>query len=215
MMEDTTKEGQLIIISGASGVGKGFVVQLLLSMSNEYVCSISATTRKPRPDEIDGECYFFVSKEDFEEMIEKGEMLEYVNYNGDYYGTPIKFVTESLARGHNVVLEIEVNGGMNIKRQFPSAILVFLTTPTYDEHVQRLRKRGTENEESIINRLRISKTEICFIKEYDYLVFNQPQKANDAARDIDAIARANRLKINSRESKIDGLIESYINSVLN
>jgi guanylate kinase len=205
------KEGQLVIISGASGVGKGFVVQLLLSMSNEYVCSISATTRKPRPDEVEGEAYFFMTEESFEHMIDRGDMLEYVKYNGNYYGTPFSFVEQAISRGHNVILEIEVNGAMNIKRQFPSAVLVFLTTPTYDEHVQRLRRRGTENEESIQNRINISKTEIGLIKEYDYLVYNQFQKAQDAARDIDAIVRANRLKIKKWEMEIDALIEAYTN----
>lgn len=165
------RPGILIVISGFSGAGKGTIVKSLLEKHDIFL-SISCTTRKPREGEIDGKDYYFVTREEFEKMIREGEMIEWAEYAGNYYGTPQKAVNDRLAEGKDVLLEIEVQGGMQVKKLFPEAVLLFVVPPSADELLNRLRTRGTENESQIGLRLEQTVREIEYIKDYDYIVLN-------------------------------------------
>ncbi|MBQ7201257.1 MAG: guanylate kinase [Eubacterium sp.] len=165
------RPGILIVMSGFSGAGKGTIVKSLLEKHDIFL-SISCTTRKPREGEIDGKDYYFVTREEFEKMIREGEMIEWAEYAGNYYGTPKKAVNDRLAEGKDVLLEIEVQGGMQVKKLFPEAVLLFVVPPSADELLNRLRTRGTENESQIGLRLEQTIREIEYIKDYDYIVLN-------------------------------------------
>ena len=181
-------KGLLLVISGFSGAGKGTVVKRLLEQHNDYALSISATTRSPREGEQDGREYFFKSKEEFEKMIEASELIEYARYVDNYYGTPRKFVEDELAAGHNVILEIEVQGAFNIKKQYEDALLIFITAPSAAAIKERLVGRGTESEEVINKRLNRAKEESEDMDKYDYIVIND--QVEDCADRIHAIVQA-------------------------
>lgn len=166
------KQGTLVVLSGFAGTGKGTVVKELLGRYESYALSVSATTRNPRPGEVDGREYFFKSKEEFEKMIEKEEFLEYACYVGNYYGTPKTYVQEQIAEGKNVILEIEIQGALKIKEQFPDALLLFVAPPSADILRERLVGRGTETEDVIKQRLARAAEESEGIENYDYLVVN-------------------------------------------
>lgn len=167
------KEGILIVLSGFSGTGKGTVMKRLLEKyPEEYALSISATTRAPREGEEDGVSYFFHTREEFEEMISKGELLEYAQYVGNYYGTPRSYVEKQLKAGKNVFLEIEMLGALKIKEKFPDTLLLFLVPPSIEVLYDRLAGRGTETEEVIRDRIARAKEECKVIPEYDYLIVN-------------------------------------------
>ncbi len=166
------KQGTLVVVSGFAGTGKGTVMKELLGRYDSYALSISATTRNPRPGEVDGREYFFKTKEEFEQMIEDNEFVEYACYVGNYYGTPRKYVQEQLAAGKDVILEIEIQGALNIKKQFPDALLLFIAPPSADVLKKRLTGRGTETEEVIEQRLARAVEESKGIENYDYLVVN-------------------------------------------
>lgn len=166
------KQGTLVVVSGFAGTGKGTVMKELLGRYDSYALSISATTRQPRPTEVDGREYFFKTKEEFEKMIEEDAFLEYACYVGNYYGTPKKYVEEQLANGRDVILEIEIQGALHIKEQFPDALLLFIAPPSADVLKQRLIDRGTETEEVIAQRLARAVEESQGIEAYDYLVVN-------------------------------------------
>ncbi len=165
------KKGVLAVISGFSGAGKGTIMKELIQQY-PYFLSISATTRKPRAGEADGREYFFHTKEEFEHMIKKGELIEWAEYVGNYYGTPKQAVEQQLAEGKDVLLEIEMQGGMLVKEQFPEAALIFITPPSYQELKSRLQNRGTESPEEIERRLARAKEEAAYMKSYDYIVVN-------------------------------------------
>lgn len=165
--------GLPIIISGAAGAGKGTVLSLLPGRGETYVMSVSETTRKPRPGDVDGINYYFISRNEFEENIKRGKYIEFAEYSGNYYGTPKDFVEEKLSLGYNVIFEIEVVGAVNIKKYYPHSLMVFISPPTYAELEFRLRDRGTEPEEVIRRRLETSKDEIQKIDIYDYLLINR------------------------------------------
>ena len=168
-----TKQGSLIIYSGPSGVGKGTILApLLADESYRISLSVSATTRQPRPGEIDGVHYHFVTKENFLEMISQNEMLEFATYNQHYYGTPKKFVEQLLAQGRNVILEIEVQGAKLVKQRFPNAVMVFVMPPTFDDLRHRLEYRGTETKEQLEGRLNIALDEIKQAVDYDFVIVN-------------------------------------------
>lgn len=153
-MEHMEKKGILIVISGFSGAGKGTLVrELLRRHGQDYVLSVSMTTRSPRPGERDGVEYFFTDRERFEEAIEQDGLVEYASYCGNYYGTPRAYVEEKLAEGKNVILEIEIQGALKIKKRFPESLLIFVTPPNARELKRRLEGRGTESQEVIANRL--------------------------------------------------------------
>lgn len=165
-------KGTLTVISGFSGAGKGTLMKRLLEKYDSYVLSISATTRKPREGEADGREYFFKTKEEFEEMISRGQLLEHACYVGNYYGTPKPWVEEQMAAGRDVLLEIEIQGARNIKKQYPEALLVFITPPSADELLKRLTGRGTETPEVIRNRINRAAEETQGMEDYDYLLVN-------------------------------------------
>ncbi len=165
-------KGLLLVISGFSGAGKGTVMKRMLELHKEYSLSISATTRKPRTGEVDGREYFFKTVEEFEKMIADDALIEHAQYVCNYYGTPKAYVEEQLDKGNNVILEIEIQGAMNIKRMFPDAVLMFITPPTAEELEKRLRGRGTEDEETIMARLSRASEEAEGVENYDYIVVN-------------------------------------------
>lgn len=166
------RKGILIIVSGFSGAGKGTIMKELTSRYEQYALSVSATTRAPRLGEEDGVAYFFRTKEEFEQMIEDGALIEYARYVDNYYGTPKAYVEEQLAAGHDVILEIEIQGARKIKEQYPDAVLLFVTTKDAMTLKERLEGRGTETPEVIAQRLARAVQESEGIEEYDYLVIN-------------------------------------------
>ena len=185
--------GLLIVLSGPSGVGKGTVRKALFEMpEQEFVYSVSMTTRPPRPGEIDGVDYYFVSKEEFERQIAAGNLLEYAEFVGNYYGTPKDKVEEQLNNGKEVILEIEVNGALQVRDQCKDAVFVFLVPPTRKALYERLKSRGTECEERILARIDKANKEFKLAYQYDYIVVND--EIYNAADRIMAIIRAEHAK---------------------
>ena len=166
-----SKKGIIAIISGFSGAGKGTVVGELTKKYG-YAVSVSATTRKPREGEEEGKSYFFNTKEEFEQMIEADELIEYARYVDNYYGTPKAYVMEQINNGKDVLLEIEMQGALKVKEKFPEVSLIFITTPSVKELRRRLEKRGTEGAEVIDKRLARAKEECDYMESYDYIVEN-------------------------------------------
>lgn len=168
-----TNRGILLVLSGFSGSGKGTVVkEVMKKYSDTYALSISATSRQPRPGERDGIEYFFKTREEFEEMIAKDELVEYAQYVSNYYGTPKAYVEEQLAAGKDVILEIEIQGALKIKEKFPDTLLLFMTPPSADELKDRLVGRGTESMDVVESRLARAVEEAQGIEKYDYLIVN-------------------------------------------
>ncbi len=201
------KKGILLVISGPAGSGKGTVNAHLLER-DDFVYSVSATTRAPRPGEVDGVNYHFISKEEFLHRIEHGDMLEYTEYCGNYYGTPLKEAEEVLASGKNLILEIEVEGARNVKARYPDAVLVMLLPPSYSVQEQRLRGRGTETEEKILERLARAKEEILCAPAYDYVVYNRDGRDTEAAEDILAIVTSEKCSLRRNPT----VAEDYLNA---
>jgi guanylate kinase len=181
-----THPGRLYVYSGPSGVGKGTLLAPLLEEGLVRL-SVSATTRPPRPNETDGVQYHFVSREEFEQMIRDGEMLEYASYNGNYYGTPRRFVEETLQKGKNVILEIEVQGAAQIRRLCPDAVAIFIAPPSLGDLRKRLIGRGTETLEVIEGRLSAAAGEISAGAQYDFIIIN-----DDVTRAREELAAAIR-----------------------
>ena len=187
-------KGLMIVISGPAGSGKGTVCAHLMA-TGDYRFSVSATTRAPRPGEIDGVNYHYITKEEFLARIDSGDMLEYTEYCGNYYGTPKKEAEETLASGKNLLLEIEVEGARNIKAKYPEAVLVLLLPPSHSVQEQRLRSRGTETEDKILLRLARAKEEIAFADCYDYVVYNHDGRDKEAADGILSIVAAEKASL--------------------
>jgi len=166
------KPGLLILISGASGTGKGTVVNSLMKSSANLAYSVSATTRAPRAGETDGVNYYFLTREKFEQMIEAGEFLEWAEVYGNYYGTPLKKIEERLAEGRDILLEIDTQGALKVMEKFPAGVYIFLLPPSLDELKRRIEKRGTETEESLKTRLGAARAEIKIGRRYKYAVVN-------------------------------------------
>ena len=181
-----TERGLLIVFSGPSGVGKGTVRrEIFESTDNQFQYSVSMTTRPQRPGEVD---YFFRTREEFEELIRQGQMLEYAEYVGNYYGTPLTYVNETLDKGIDVFLEIEVQGALQVKKKVPDAVFIFLTPPDLEELKDRLVGRGTDSAEIIAQRIEKAKEEIALMREYDYAIVNDqvPLAADRVKRVIEA-----------------------------
>ncbi len=198
-------KGTLFIVSGPSGCGKGTVLAEILKQDNVYY-SVSATTRAPRPGEVNGVNYHFLSKDEFEKLIENGGMLEYANYCGNYYGTPKKPVEDMLAEGKNVILEIEVQGALKVMEKCPEAVSVFILPPSLKELRRRLHKRGTETEEVIEKRIGEAAGEIRKAVNYDYVMINGELEI--AVSDLLSIINSQKLKKENSEYLIDEVLEN-------
>lgn len=167
------KRGMLIVLSGPSGVGKGTVRKAIFEQGdNDFVYSVSMTTRQPRDGEVNGEDYYFVTKEEFEAEIANDGMLEYAQYVDNYYGTPLKYINKTLEEGHDVFLEIEVQGAMQVREKMPDGVYIFLTPPDLKELKNRLVGRGTDSIEVIDKRIETAVLEIKMMQNYDYAVVN-------------------------------------------
>lgn len=185
--------GLLVVISGPSGVGKGTVRKALFEMpKHNLTYSVSMTTRKMRPGERDGVDYYFVSREEFLERVEEGKFLEHAEFVGNFYGTPLDKVNERLEDGQEVVLEIEVEGALQVKKKVPDCVMIFIVPPGKEALYQRLRKRGTESEDVIEQRIQKANREFKLAKYYDYIVVND--EVSNAADRIMAIIRAEHAK---------------------
>ena len=198
-------DGMLVIISGPSGSGKGTVVRQLDPLKG-YAVSISVTTRSPRAGEVNGRDYFFISEEEFIRLRQEGELLEHYFYVGNYYGTPKFYVKEQISKGKVVILEIEVNGALQVKENFPEAVLVFLMPPSLLELQRRLVNRATEDAVTIEDRLKKAFEEIPLINQYDYLVIND--KIDEAVAQVDTIVAAERI----RPKRCQKIINEFANS---
>ena len=197
-------KGILIVLSGFSGSGKGTIMkELMRRYSEQYVLSISATTRNPRPGETDGVEYFFRTKEEFESMIERDELIEYAKYVENYYGTPKAYVEEQLAAGKDVILEIEIQGALKVKEKFPDTVLMFVTPPSAEELKRRLVGRGTEEMSVIESRLSRAVEEAQGIEAYDYLVVNDD--LDECVEEVHSIIRNEHYRVTRNLSAIDDM----------
>lgn len=197
----------MVIISGPSGSGKGTVVKNL-DPAVGYAVSISVTTRKPRVGEVGGKDYFFITEDEFVDMRTENKLLEHFAYVGNYYGTPRPYVEEQISKGKIVVLEIEVNGALQVKEKFPEAVLVFLMPPTFTELERRLVARATEDAVTIEDRLKRAMVEVPLINHYDYLVIND--KVAEAVAKVDAIVMAERLRPKRNSQTIKDFASSQV-----
>lgn len=186
------KRGLLIVVSAPSGGGKGTILKEMFTGDARLRLSVSGTTRAPRPGEVHGKHYYFLSKEEFEGLLAQGQVLEYTQYCGNYYGTLREPVEKWLSEGLDVILEIEVDGGQQIKELVPDCVSIFIMPPSMEVLERRLRNRGTEDEETISKRLEVARKEIPCAKDYDYIVYNDELKV--AVKDMQAILRAEKLK---------------------
>ncbi len=186
------EKGILFILSGPSGVGKGTVRKALFEKDTELKYSISMTTRQMRQGEQEGIDYFYRSKDEFESMIENNQLLEFAQYVGNYYGTPRDYVEETLESGKDVFLEIEVQGALQVKKNFPEGVFIFLFPPSLDELKNRIVNRGTETEELVKNRLLAAREEIEMMDAYDYVVVND--KIETAVKKVQAIVQSEHCK---------------------
>lgn len=198
-------KGLLLVISAPSGGGKGTILKELFAQEENLRLSVSATTRQPRPGEENGKQYFFLSREEFETKIQTGQMLEYAEYVGNYYGTPREPVERWMDQGRDVVLEIEVKGGAQVKKLMPECVSIFILPPSMQVLEKRLRGRGTEEEATIQQRLAKAREEIPHAKEYDYVVFND--RLEDAVSDLRAIIHGEKLKFSRNTDSIERVLE--------
>ncbi|MBS4882239.1 MAG: guanylate kinase [Peptoniphilus harei] len=185
--------GFLLVLSGPSGSGKGTVSEALMKNNDDIIFSTSVTTRTPRPGEVNGENYFFATREEFEKMVENDELLEHAFVHTNYYGTPKKFVFDEIEKGEIVLLEIDVQGALQVKKKYKEAVFIFLIPPTMDELKSRLVKRDTETEDEIETRYRNAFKELDFVGEYDYFVINDV--IDNAVKDIETIIAAEKLRV--------------------
>ncbi|MGG0718886.1 guanylate kinase [Robertmurraya massiliosenegalensis] len=200
------EKGLLIVLSGPSGVGKGTVRKEIFSQEDTaFEYSISMTTRLPRHGEVNGVDYFFKTRKEFEELITQGKLLEYAEFVGNYYGTPVDYVRETLDRGKDVFLEIEVEGAKQVREKFPDGLFIFLVPPSLSELKNRIVTRGTESEEVINNRMNTAKEEIEMMHLYDYVVEND--KVENAVEKIKAIVIAEHLRRERVEPKYKRMLE--------
>ena len=196
------KKGLLLVVSGPSGAGKGTICKVLMNRNNDLKLSVSATTRQPRNGEVEGENYYFLTHEKFNDMISKNEFLEYAQTYSNFYGTPKGPVMESLEKGQDVVLEIEMQGARQVKQIYPEAILIFVLPPSLNELESRLFSRGTETKEQMQERLSCAFEEIKQIKDYNYFIFNETNREVEAAIEIENIISAEKNRSARYEEEI-------------
>lgn len=201
-------KGLLVVLSGPSGVGKGTVRKALFATDHDkkqFFYSVSATTRQARPGERDGKDYFFVSKDKFEQMIADEELLEYAEYVGNYYGTPLAYIDDMTNNGKDVFLEIEVQGALQVKRRMPDGVFIFLAPPNLRELESRIVNRGTDSPEVIAERMETARRELQLMTQYDYVVENDA--VYKAVERIQTIIKAEHLKV---DRFIDDVVENYL-----
>ena len=192
------RKGQLIVMSGPSGVGKSTIVKHVMELHPNLRFSVSATTREPRPSETDGVNYYFVSRERFEEMIRNDELLEHAEYVGNCYGTPAKPIDEALELGYDILLDIEVQGAMQVKLRRPDATFVFIAAPSFAELERRLTGRGDTAPEKIAKRLDTARNEYKVAQHYDYLIISETDQSEKAAHELHSIIEAAHCRTQNR-----------------
>lgn len=202
------ERGELIVLSGPSGVGKSTVIAELLSRRRDIHFSVSFTTRQPRVGEADGVNYNFVSRDEFEQMIRDGELLEYAEYVGNYYGTSMKVIRDKLEKGQDVLLDIEVQGAAKVREKCPEAVMIFIIPPTLEELSRRLHKRNTDADDVIDRRLQMAREECRESVNYDYLVVND--NVMGASEEIQAILAAESCRVKKRMH----LMKNIVNDAL-
>lgn len=196
-------KGTLLVLSGSSGVGKSTIIAQVLEKRPDLYFSVSCTTRAPRPGEVDGVNYCFISREEFQKRIERGEFLEYAEYVGNYYGTSMTVIREKLEKGVDVLLDIEVQGAAKVRERMKDAASVFIVPPSFEELAQRLRGRGTDSEEKIQKRLETARQEAKEIENYDYIVVNDA--VDHAVQEVLAILTAESCRKERRIHEIEGV----------
>lgn len=208
-----TKRGSVIVISAPSGAGKGTIIQEILKNDpkNRWL-SVSATSRPMRPTDKEGETYYFISKEEFERRIAQGYFLEYTSYAGNYYGTPREYIAEKINKGIDVILEIEIEGAANIKKLIPEAIFIFIMPPSLKELVNRLKKRGTDSKEKIMERFKRAYQEVNEVTKYNYVVVND--KLEEAVLKVEAILKAEKCRVDRIEEVYLDTKEEEIHELL-
>ena len=194
MSVDNESKGLLIVLSGPSGVGKGTVCNELFRINDNIIYSVSVTTRQPRKGETDGKDYFFSSKNNFFKMIENNELLEWAEVYGNYYGTPRQFVDKNLKNGKDVILELDIQGALQVQKSFPEGVFIFLLPPSISELEERIKRRGTETKEDLDKRVGAAKEEIYIAREYHYVIVNK--EVNSSASTINSIIQAEKCKFN-------------------
>ena len=197
------EKGILTVLSGFSGAGKGTVLRRLLEKYDNYALSISTTTRGPREGEENGREYFFKTREEFEKMIAKDELIEYAMYVNNYYGTPKAYVQEQLAEGKDVILEIEVQGALKVKEKFPDTPLIFITPPTASELKRRLTDRGTESPEVVEERMKTAAKEARFMESYDYIILNERDRLEECVESVLGVILAEHEKSTRNQAFIE------------
>ena len=202
--ENKEKRGELIVLSGPSGVGKSTVIADVLNKCPDIHFSVSYTTRLPRTGEVDGVNYNFVSPEEFDRMIADGELLEFAQYVGNYYGTSLKVIQDKLEKGINVLLDVEVQGAAAVREKCPGAVMIFIAPPSIEELSNRLRGRKTDSEEVIQNRLKQAQHECAKIPYYDYIVVNNDVVTT--SEEIRAILMAERCRISKQQELVAKLV---------
>lgn len=190
------KKGTLFVVTGPSGAGKGTVLRQVMAQLDSLYFSISATTRAPRPGEVDGVHYHFITRERFQQLIHENRLLEHAEYVGNYYGTPLDPVLEHLEQGDDVILEIEIQGARQVKARYPKSALVFIAPPSFEELENRLRGRGTESEETICRRMETARRECAHMDAFQYIVLNDT--AENAAKELASIITAHRCRRENR-----------------
>ena len=211
-MIKTRNMGTLIVISAPSGAGKGTVINKLLEKNDNLWLSVSATSRSPRDNDKEGETYYFYSKEEFEDRIKEGYFLEYAEYAGNYYGTPKEFIGSKLDNGIDVILEIEIQGAMQIKELVPEALFIFIMPPTLEELKRRLVGRNTDSKDKIIERFKIAYKEINEVSKYNNVVVND--EVDNAVSKIEAIIKAEKCRVDRIEEVLLNNDEEYIHELL-
>lgn len=203
-MNKLKTRGQLIIVSGPSGCGKDTIVKEVLRTNKDTWLSISCTSRSPRPGEIDGKDYYFLTKEEFIDKIDQGNFLEFAEYAGNYYGTPKDVIESKLEAGIDVILVIEIQGALKVKEKLPETIFIFILPPSMRELKRRLDGRNTETKEAMLKRFQTAYKEINTVNKYNYVVINEV--VEDAAKKINAI-------LLSEKSRVDRIEETFLNSL--
>lgn len=195
------------MVSGPSGVGKGTLCRALREALPSVRYSVSATTRSPRPGEQHGVDYFFLSREEFEKKAQRGEFLEWAEVYGNYYGTPWEFVEETLARGEDLLLEIDMQGALQVRKKLPEGVFVFLLPPSWEEQKRRIQKRGTEPPQSLSARLEAARQELQHLPHYDYVIIND--KISASLQKLLAIITAEKCRVERNRDLVAKLLENH------